>query len=74
MEEELKVIEEAREATPMITSDTYIALRALLDAQLISMYEFQYYVEELNRAESMLRDYHERLFDLERIVKKRARR
>jgi len=74
MEEELKVIEEAREVTPMITSDIYMALRALLDAQLISVYEFQYYVEELNRAESVLSDYHERLFNLERIAKKRARR
>lgn len=69
---ELEVIERARELVPtMGRLDGDIAMRLMIDSHLMTIYEFQYYLEELRKAQYALENFHERLGELERMVKRK---
>lgn len=68
---ELEVIEQARELVPsMDRLDPEIAIRKLIDAHLMTVFEYKYYLDELRNAQYALENFHERLGELARIAKK----
>lgn len=69
---ELEAIKRARELVPtMGRLDGDIAMRLINDSHLMTIYEFQYYLEELRKAQYALENFHERLGELERMIKRK---
>lgn len=67
---ELEVIEQARELVPTMSRlDGDVGMRLMIDSHLMTIYEFQYYLEELRKAQYALENFHERLGELKRMVK-----
>ena len=69
---ELEAIEQARELVPTMSRlDGDVAMRLIIDSHLMTIYEFQYYLEELRKAQYALENFYERLGELERMVKRK---